>query len=138
MRAAKKCLESADPDLALLDVNLPDGNGYDLCRLIRQGHPDTVIIYLTANDQESDQLRSYELGAVDHITKPFSIAARGAKFRPSFQCLRAADARIIYTSRQAALNGAPLSLSSLEYRPLELLCAHPRQVLTRGHILENL
>ena len=52
-------------DLVLLDINLPDGNGYDLCRLIKTEHPDTVVIFLTANDQESNQIRGYEAGAVD-------------------------------------------------------------------------
>ena len=52
-------------DLVLLDVNLPDGNGYDLCKLIKPEHPDTLVIFLTANDQESDQIRGYEAGAVD-------------------------------------------------------------------------
>ena len=48
-------LSTNEYELVLLDINLPDGNGYDLCRLIKPEHPDTVVIFLTANDQESDQ-----------------------------------------------------------------------------------
>lgn len=68
-------LQNQQYDMVLLDVNLPDGNGYDICKLIKPKYPDTMVIFLTANDQESDQIRGYELGAVDYITKPFSINA---------------------------------------------------------------
>lgn len=53
-RAAAEALKAKSFDLVLLDINLPDGNGYDLCRLIIPEHPDTVVIFLTANDQECD------------------------------------------------------------------------------------
>ena len=72
-RTATKALRSREFDLVLLDINLPDGNGYDLCKLIKPEHPETIVIFLTANDQESDQIRGYEVGAVDYITKPFVI-----------------------------------------------------------------
>lgn len=71
-RAAAEALKAKSFDLVLLDINLPDGNGYDLCRLIKPEHPDTVVIFLTANDQECDQIWGYEVGAMDYITKPFS------------------------------------------------------------------
>ena len=74
-KTAASLLAGRSYDLVLLDINLPDGDGYDLCRLIKPEHPDTVVIFLTANDQECDQLRGYEAGAVDYITKPFSIGA---------------------------------------------------------------
>ena len=80
-RTAAESLKTNIFDLVLLDINLPDGNGYDLCRLIKPEHPDTVVIFLTANDQESDQIRGYEAGAVDYITKPFSISALQRKIK---------------------------------------------------------
>ena len=64
-RAAAEALKAKSFDLVLLDINLPDGNGYDLCRLIKPEHPDTVVIFLTANDQECDQIWGYEVGAMD-------------------------------------------------------------------------
>ena len=69
-RTAAEAIRQREFDLVLLDINLPDGNGFELCRLIKPQHPDTIIIFLTANDQESDQIRGYEVGAVDYITKP--------------------------------------------------------------------
>ena len=56
-RTAEVALQTREFHLVLLDINLPDGNGYDLCRLIKPEHPDTIVIFLTANDQESDQIR---------------------------------------------------------------------------------
>lgn len=68
-RAAGEFLKKRDYDLIVLDVNLPDGSGFDLCREIRECRPDTAVIFLTANDMESDMLRGYELGADDYVTR---------------------------------------------------------------------
>lgn len=86
-RAAAEALKAKSFDLVLLDINLPDGNGYDLCRLIKPEHPDTVVIFLTANDQECDQIWGYEVGAMDYITKPFSIGALQRKVKAMFAML---------------------------------------------------
>ena len=71
--AAGSFLTEQDYDLIVLDVNLPDGNGFDFCREVKERRPDTAIIFLTANDMESDMLKGYELGAEDYVTKPFPI-----------------------------------------------------------------
>ena len=84
---ATEALARTEFDLVLLDINLPDGNGYDLCRLIKPESPDTLVIFLTANDQESDQIRGYKAGAVDYITKPFSIEVLLRKIRAMFAML---------------------------------------------------
>ena len=63
-RTAAEAIRQREFDLVLLDINLPDGNGFELCKLIKPQHPDTIVIFLTANDQESDQIRGYEVGAV--------------------------------------------------------------------------
>ncbi len=63
-RTAADAIRQREFDLVLLDINLPDGNGFELCKLIKPQHPDTIVIFLTANDQESDQIRGYEVGAV--------------------------------------------------------------------------
>lgn len=68
---ASSFLTKQDYDLIVLDVNLPDGNGFDFCREVKERRPDTAIIFLTANDMESDMLKGYELGAEDYVTKPF-------------------------------------------------------------------
>ena len=61
-RTAADAIRQREFDLVLLDINLPDGNGFELCKLIKPQHPDTIVIFLTANDQESDQIRGYEVG----------------------------------------------------------------------------
>ena len=86
-RAAKKALGSQEFDLVLLDINLPDGNGYDLCGMIKPKYPDTIVIFLTANDQESDQIRGYEVGAcwasteeeTDEAARAIAVLAQEAR-----------------------------------------------------------
>lgn len=141
-------LNSCEYDLVLLDINLPDGNGYDLCKLIKPDHPDTVVIFLTVNDQESDQIRGYEVGAVDYITKPFSIGALQRKISAMFAMLEHhKPAKDIYddgklfldfSEQTARLNGKLLTLSPMEYKVLNLFRKNPKQVLTRGQLLEKL
>ncbi|MBR3000717.1 MAG: response regulator, partial [Oscillospiraceae bacterium] len=61
-RTAAEAIRQREFDLVLLDINLPDGNGFELCKRIKRikpQHPDTIVIFLTANDQESDQIRGY-------------------------------------------------------------------------------
>ena len=134
--------------LVLLDVNLPDGNGFELCKLIKPQHLDTIVIFLTANDQESDQIRGYEVGAVDYITKPFVIRALQRKIKAMFAMLEHHkpakdiydDGRLFldFSEQTASLNGKPLTLSPMEYKMLNLFRKNPRQVLTRGQLLEKL
>lgn len=147
-KSASKTLSSAEYDLVLLDINLPDGNGYDLCRLIKPEYPDTVVIFLTANDQESDQLRGYESGAVDYITKPFSIIALQRKIsamfsllehhRPSAEIYDDGSLYLDFLSQTASINGMPLLLSAMEFKVLHLFCTNPKRVLTRQQLFEHL
>ena len=147
-KIAANLLSETEYDLVLLDINLPDGNGYDLCKLIKPGHPDTLVIFLTANDQESDQLRGYEVGAVDYITKPFSIGALQRKISAMFAMLEHHkpskdiydDGRLFldFLEQTAKLNGVPLTLSPMEYKMLNLFRKNPKQVLTRRQLLEKL
>lgn len=147
-RTAAAKLAGSEYDLVLLDINLPDGSGYDLCKLIKPKHPDTVVIFLTANDQESDQIRGYEVGAVDYITKPFSIGALQRKISAMFAMLdHHQPAKDIYddgklfldfSEQAASLNGKPLTLSPMEFKMLNLFRKNPKQVLTRGQLLEKL
>lgn len=135
-------------DLVLLDINLPDGSGFELCRLIKPEHPDTVVIFLTANDQESSQIRGYEVGAVDYITKPFSIVALQKKIKAMFAMLEHHkplqdifdDGKLFldFSEQSATLNGKPVSLSAMEFKMLNLFCKNPKRVLTRQLLLEKL
>lgn len=135
-------------DLALFDIRLPDGSGYDLCRDLLTLHPDTPVIFLTANDQESDQLRGYESGAVDYITKPFSILALLRKIKAMFQLLDSRnlsaeifdDGRLIlnFSNQSASLLGNPVALSAMEFKVLYLFQKNPKHVLTRSQLLDKL
>ncbi len=147
-KTAADNLTVSEYDLVLLDINLPDGNGFDLCRVIKPQHPDTMVIFLTANDQECDQIRGYEAGAVDYITKPFSVGALQRKISAMFAMLehhRPAkdiydDGRLFldFSEQTASLNGKPLSLSTMEFKMLNLFRKNPKQVLIRGHLLEKM
>lgn len=148
VRTATEALRLQEFDLVILDINLPDGNGYELCKLIKPQYPDTIVIFLTANDQESDQIRGYEVGAVDYITKPFVIGALQRKIKAMFSMLEHHkpvkdiydDGRLFldFSEQTATLNGKSIALSSMEYRMLNLFRKNPKQVLTRGLLLEKL
>lgn len=145
---ASRLLFQSEYDMVLLDINLPDGSGYDVCRLIKPEHPDTPVIFLTANDQESDQIRGYEAGAVDYITKPFSIGVLLRKIRAMFAMLEHRgptkdfydDGRLFldFSEQSASLNEKIITLSPMEYKMLYLFCKNPKQVLTRQKLLERL
>ena len=147
-RTAIEALRTREFDLVLLDINLPDGNGFELCKLIKPDHPDTIVIFLTANDQESDQIRGYEVGAVDYITKPFVIGALQRKIKAMFSMLEHHkpakdiydDGRLFldFSEQTASLNGKALTLSPMEYKMLNLFRKNPKQVLTRQQLLEKL
>ncbi len=71
-KKARLLLKEQTFDMVLLDVNLPDGNGFDLCREMKAQYPDMPVIFLTANDLDEDVLKDYDMGAEDYITKPFN------------------------------------------------------------------
>ena len=148
VKTATQALNSREFDLVLLDINLPDGNGFELCKLIKPQHSDTIVIFLTANDQESDQIRGYEVGAIDYITKPFLIGALQRKIKAMFAMLEHHkpakdiydDGRLFldFSEQAATLNGKSLSLSPMEFKMLNLFRQNPKQVLTRQQLLEKL
>lgn len=139
--------EKRDYDLVVLDVNLPDGNGFDFCRELKERRPDAAVIFLTANDMESDMLRGFELGADDYVTKPFPISVFRKKvaallFRIQKQsvsdCFDDGNLLINFTEMSAILAGQAVSFTALEYRRLKVLTKNPQIVLTRQVLLEKL
>lgn len=139
--------EKQNYELIVLDVNLPDGNGFDFCREIKERRPDTAVIFLTANDMESDMLKGFELGADDYVTKPFPISV----FQKKVSALLSRITRqsggdfyddgnllINFSELTAALSGQAVTFTPLEYRLLKVLTSNSKQVLTRGQILEKL
>lgn len=142
------------PDLILLDLGLPDGDGLCLCEEICQAGGPPVII-LTAQDDEQDIIRGLNLGADDYVTKPFKLGVllsrigavlrRGKSFRqggamnlPAFDALVCGPVRLVKSSTEAAVNGAVLHLTAGEYRLLEYLMENKNRTLTRSMILGEL
>ena len=144
---AERFCRKQEYDLIVLDINLPDGNGFDFCRDIKESRPDTAVIFLTANDMESDMLKGYELGADDYVTKPFPIsvfqkkvAALLSRMKKSAggDCYNDGNLLIDFAEMTATRDGESISFTPMEYRLLKILIKNPRTVLTRQILLEKL
>lgn len=147
-KAAASTLSSKqDYDLIVLDVNLPDGSGFDFCNEIKERRPDTAVIFLTAHDMESDQIKGFELGADDYVTKPFpmsvflkkvaALLARISK-QNGGDCYDDGNLLINFSEMTAMIAEKPVSFTPMEYRLLKVLTKNPGQVLTRQVLLEKL
>ncbi len=131
------------PDLILLDIMLPEINGYEVCRLIRKENLNMPIIMLTAKGEESDIILGLNLGADDYVTKPFSIKellARAAAFlRRSRQTeqdiYEFGDCRLDIPARKLTRKGDEIKLSPKEFSLLEYFVKKPGRALTRDEIL---
>ena len=132
-------------DLVILDVNLPDGNGFDLCRECKSSAPKLPVIFLTANDLEQDELNGFDLGADDYITKPFRIQILKRRVEAVLRrgtagsdCFDDGFLRLDFQALTAARNGERLSITPNEYKLLRLLTANAGAVMTRRLLLEKL
>lgn len=132
-------------DLIILDINLPDGSGFDFLKKLRQTS-DTPVIILTAKDLETDEVTGLELGADDYITKPFSLMVLRARID---KVLRRAyvPANNSYTDNtyyfdfdkmEYSVNGTPVELSKTEQKLLKLLIQNKGQTLTRDHLIDRI
>lgn len=145
--AAVRLCEKQEYDLVVLDVNLPDGNGFDFCKELKERRPDTAVIFLTARDMESDQLHGFELGADDYVTKPFPMSVFQKKVaallaRISKQnggdCYDDGNLFINFSEMSATITGQGVTFTAMEYRLLKVLTQNPQIVLTRQVLLEKL
>ena len=144
---AENYIEKQKYELIVLDVNLPDGNGFDFCKEAKKRCPETAVIFLTANDMESDMLKGFELGADDYVTKPFPISVFQKKVSALLNRISAqsggdfyddGNLYINFSELSACLAGQPITLTSLEYRLLKVLTRNSQTVLTRQVLLEKL
>ncbi len=146
VRAAYACLKSKTYSLLLLDVTLPDGNGMDVCRFVRERGNRTPIIFLTAMDEEVNVIRGLDSGADDYITKPFKLGELCSRIRAQLRRSGISGARLLSSGPVsidlygggAFLNGEPLGLTSAEYRLLCLLVRNEGQTVLRNTILDAL
>ena len=142
---ARQLLKTGQFDLVILDVNLPDGNGFDICREYKSSAPERPVIFLTANDLERDELNGFDLGADDYITKPFRIQVLKRRVEAVLRrgtagsdCFDDGFLRLDFQALTAARNGERLSITPNEYKLLRLLTANAGAVMTRRLLLEKL
>lgn len=149
---ARAAFAEATPDCVLLDVMLPDGSGFDLCRELRRTS-DVPVIMVTARGDEMDRIVGLEIGADDYVVKPFSARELVARVRAVMRRFEATarqpdqagpegvievgEVRLDAARRQATLGGDPVELSRKEYELLALLMRHAGVVVTREQAIEE-
>lgn len=134
-------------DLVILDVSLPDGSGFDLCKKIRQSSK-VPIMFLTAADEETDMIMGFDIGADDYMTKPFKLAVflsrihalirRSENFSQTDAKLTSNGIMILLLKGESYKNGKLLDLTSSEYKLLCLFMENPDRVLSCEQILGSL
>ena len=144
---AETLLLSAKYDLVILDVSLPDGSGYDLCKKIRKTSK-IPIMFLTAADEETDIIMGLDIGADDYITKPFKLAVflsrinallrRSDNFNQTDSELKSNDIKVELLKRDVYKNGKQIDLTASEYKLLCLFMENPNIVLSAKQILGKL
>lgn len=147
LKSAREQIFLTNPALILLDINLPDGNGLDLVKEIREKKLSYPVILLSANDTDSDIVRGLELGADDYVTKPFSLSVLRARVNTQLrksEPLTAGEvvaiggysfdfARMIFL-----IDGEEVSLSKTEQRLLKMLVSNRGITLSRDDLIDRL
>lgn len=121
VRKAVQLLENEEFALVLLDVNLPDGNGFELCREIKNKKQQIPVIFLTANNLEEDVLNGFDLGAEDYVTKPFNM-----------------NILLDFKTLTAVRGKERLPVTPNEYKLLKVLTENAGNILPRKNLLEQL
>jgi DNA-binding response OmpR family regulator len=138
-------------DLMLLDINLPDGDGFSLCRSLRSGDVPTPgdgdlrVLMLTARGNLDDRVRGLDEGADDYLVKPFALAELLARVRALLRrdtagtsaVLSVGPLRVDVARHRATLGGAPLTLTPKEFGVLEYLITRPGRVVSSEELLEH-
>lgn len=144
-------IKAERPDLAIVDVMMPRRDGLEVCRELRSHGDDLPILLLTARDSVSERVAGLDAGADDYLPKPFALEELLARTRSLFrratrpsisagssaEPLRFEDLTLNPETREVARGSNPISLTRTEFALLELLMAHPRKVLSRNTILEE-
>jgi DNA-binding response OmpR family regulator len=153
-RDARRLLETKFPDLAIIDLGLPDGSGLELVRRIREADgvisridPRTPVVVISGRDGELDRVRGFERGCDDYVCKPFSypelrgrLAAvlRRCDFRPQAGRLRIGELVVDPASREVSVRGSRAELSQKEYALLRALASEPTRVFTKEELLRSI
>lgn len=146
VKSALKTVEAEEFDLYLLDLSLPDGSGYDVCRAVK-ARGDLPVIFLTAFDDEVNVVMGFDLGADDYISKPFRINELMARIKSVLRryhsenysgIVELHDLKINTSEAKVYKNGKEIVLTAMEYRLLLILLNNRGQILTRNQLLENI
>ena len=137
--------QTGEFDLVILDIGLPDMDGFEVLRRVRSRDKDIPVIVLTARDAVTDTVSGLEGGADDYVTKPFSFDELLARIRarlradrtPEETVLRAGDASLDLRTRRLTVGERTMELSAREFSMAELFFRHPEQVLAREQLLSN-
>ena len=143
--AGLQTARESQPDLVILDWMLPNLSGIEVCRRLRTTGDKVPIILLTAKDEVRDRVVGLDAGADDYMVKPFSIEELLARVRAHLRRTQEVDANVLQfedlylnrSTREVRRGNRPIELTAKEFDLLEYLLAHPRQVLTRDRILEQ-
>ncbi|MCX6225271.1 MAG: response regulator transcription factor [Bacteroidia bacterium] len=144
----RKALEEK-PDLILLDIMLPEMNGLEVCRRLRQNKTDIPVIMLTAKGEEIDKVVGLEIGADDYMTKPFSIRELLARIKvqlrrgeseakPGLKVYSFGDIEVDVAQFKIRRNGKDMDLTSLEMEILKYFIAHRGEVVSRDDLLDKI
>jgi len=144
--SALRSIQLRAPDAIVLDLQLPDIDGLEICRRIRQAGDATPILMLTARHAVDDRVEGLDAGADDYLVKPFDLAELLARLRALLRrrtfgegdeaLLRFEDLTLNPQTREVFRGERKIELTRIEFELLELFMAHPRQVLTREQILD--
>ncbi len=142
---AYNTIQTEQFDLAILDMQLPDGTGFDISQKLK--NTNTAIIFLTIVDDENKIVRAFEMGADDYITKPFRLRELLARVKRTLntscgagksELLSIGNVTIDTTAGKVFIGTEPVDLTALEYRLLLIFASNKSRLLTRAQILENI
>ena len=146
-RTALEAVATFKPDLLVLDVMLPDMEGFEIARRLNADRVQVPIIFLTARDATEDKVRGLTMGGDDYVTKPFSLEELVARIRtilrrtgltePESSTMTFEDLELDEDTREVSRAGEPIELTATEYRLLSYLMLNPRRVLTRAQLLNH-
>lgn len=144
---ALSAVRSFAPDLVVLDIMLPDLDGFEVARRMAAEAPLTPVLFLTARDATDDKVRGLTLGGDDYMTKPFSLEELVARIRAVLRRTRRANAvpqRLVFAdlemdeeTHEVRRGGVPLQLTATEYKLLRYFLLNPRRVLSKAQILDR-
>jgi two-component system OmpR family response regulator len=143
---AVRAVAGSRPDLVLLDVMMPGGDGFEVVRRVRDTSPDVPVIFLTARDEVSDRVTGFDLGADDYVTKPFSLDEVLARIKAVLKRtrqsaaaprLRVADLELDDDVHEVRRGGEVIALTPTEYRLLRFLMVNAGRVVSKAQIFDH-